>query len=43
MVGCPSLDHGHFRLNQPKVTVIVDSLLARVRTVNRGPLNLITR
>ena len=39
-----SIDHGHFRLNQPNVTnVIVDSLLARDRTVNRCPLNLITR
>ena len=38
------LDHGHFRSNRPKVTnVIVDSLLARDRTVNRCPLNLITR
>lgn len=38
------LDHRHFRLVQPKVTnVIVDSLWARDRTVNRCPLNLITR
>ena len=38
------LDHRHFRLNQPKVTnVIVDSTLARDRTVNRCPFNLITR
>jgi hypothetical protein len=37
-------DHGHFRLNRPKVTnVIVESLLARGRTVNRCPLNLTTR
>ena len=47
VVGSPvfaALDHNHFRMKHPKViNVIVDSMLARDRTVNRYPLNLITR